>query len=121
MPGSLTTPDRSFARITLGPCCLPCTKPCRHPGLRFFRGSMAGLCTPLSTLRRDPRGNTTHDSGPVWVASPSPYETLTHYSLPVSRRTLRLSAVDFPVANSPLAGSRAEMRLALALNPCSKT
>src|SRR5215467_12559888 len=26
------------------------------PGIGLFRGSMAGLCAPLSTLRRDPRG-----------------------------------------------------------------
>src|SRR5262245_17890487 len=26
------------------------------PRLGLFRGSMAGLCVPLSTLRRDPRG-----------------------------------------------------------------
>src|SRR5690348_1773433 len=26
------------------------------PGIRLFRGSMAGLCAPLSTLRRNPRG-----------------------------------------------------------------
>src|SRR6516225_2862722 len=26
------------------------------PRIGLFRGSMAGLCTPLSTLRRNPRG-----------------------------------------------------------------
>src|SRR6516164_5165485 len=26
------------------------------PGIGLFRGSMAGLCAPLSTLRRNPRG-----------------------------------------------------------------
>src|SRR5499433_4076547 len=26
------------------------------PGIGLFRGSMAGLCAPLSTLRRSPRG-----------------------------------------------------------------
>jgi hypothetical protein len=26
------------------------------PGMRLFRGSMAGLCAPLSTLRQSPRG-----------------------------------------------------------------
>src|SRR5215510_12246954 len=26
------------------------------PKIGLFRGSMAGLCAPLSTLRRDPRG-----------------------------------------------------------------
>ncbi len=93
MPVSLTTPDQPFARITLGLCCLPGREPCRHPGLGHFRGSMAGLCNPLSTLRREPRGNTTHDSGAVWFARPSLYETFTHYSLPVSRRTPFLSVL----------------------------
>src|SRR5206468_3927443 len=36
-------------------CCLPRSKQRRHPGLSF-RGSMAGLCPPLPTLRRRPRG-----------------------------------------------------------------
>src|SRR5207244_12154775 len=29
---------------------------CRHPGVRYFRGSMAGLYMPLSTLQGWPRG-----------------------------------------------------------------
>ena len=29
---------------------------CRHPGVRLFRGSMAGLYMPLSTLQGWPRG-----------------------------------------------------------------
>src|SRR5439155_27028610 len=36
-------------------CCLPRSKQRRYPGLSF-RGSMAGLCPPLPTLRRRPRG-----------------------------------------------------------------
>lgn len=36
--------------------CLPPFAQCRHPGLTFYRGSMAGLCVPLSTLRTVPRG-----------------------------------------------------------------
>src|SRR6516225_8319704 len=36
-------------------CCLPYSKQRRHPDLGF-RGSMAGLCPPLPTLRRRPRG-----------------------------------------------------------------
>ena len=38
------------------PCCLPRSETRRHPGQNFFRGSMAGLCPPLPTLRRHPRG-----------------------------------------------------------------
>src|SRR6266550_3128510 len=36
-------------------CCLPHSKRRRHPGIGF-RGSMAGLCPPLPTIRRRPRG-----------------------------------------------------------------
>src|SRR6266511_3028492 len=36
-------------------CCLPHSKRRRHPEIGF-RGSMAGLCPPLPTLRRRPRG-----------------------------------------------------------------
>jgi hypothetical protein len=35
--------------------CLPIEQRCRLPGQTVFRGSMAGLCTPLPTLRPYPR------------------------------------------------------------------
>jgi len=35
----------------------------------------------------------THDSGPVWLAGPSPYGSLIRYSMPVNRR--------FPDPKSP--------------------
>jgi hypothetical protein len=38
------------------PCCLPCTRPRRHPVVTGCRGSMAGLHAPLSTLRNGPHG-----------------------------------------------------------------
>jgi hypothetical protein len=38
------------------PYCLPLGEQRRRPGLRYFRGSMAGLCNPLPTLRRHPHG-----------------------------------------------------------------
>src|SRR5262245_22285939 len=56
MPGSLTTPGRpglALSRPEMLPSTL-CTA--SAPRIRLFRGSMAGLCTPLSTLRRAPRG-----------------------------------------------------------------
>ncbi len=37
-------------------CCLPPLERRRHPGYHLYRGSMAGLCVPLSTLRAAPRG-----------------------------------------------------------------
>jgi hypothetical protein len=41
------------------------------------------LCVPLSTLRRRPHRRPLQDSGPLWVAIPSRYETCLHYTLPV--------------------------------------
>jgi len=55
MPGSVTTPDRMALAIARLPCCLPRYQARRLPDRRTFRGSMAGLCAPLSTLRRHPR------------------------------------------------------------------
>ena len=56
MPGSLTTPGRPGLALSR-PDMLPstfCTV--SAPRIGLFRGSMAGLCTPLSTLRRVPHG-----------------------------------------------------------------
>ena len=75
--------SRSRAR----PCCLPRSETRRHPGPHFFRGSMAGLCTPLPTLRRHPRGCQRTTRGRGGFATPSSWRTCTPYSLPVSRRT----------------------------------
>src|SRR4051794_23762220 len=43
------------SRYRLRPCCLPGFRTRQHPGCSSFRGSMAGLCAPLPTLRRHPR------------------------------------------------------------------
>ena len=57
MPGSQTTPNRT------NPCVVASVRVAFHVkdrvGVRdrnHFRGSMAGLCVPRSTLRRRPRG-----------------------------------------------------------------
>jgi hypothetical protein len=56
MPGSATAPGRPGARIAR-PSVLPSvTQTTSAPGITFFRGSMAGLCVPLSTLRLRHRG-----------------------------------------------------------------
>ena len=44
--------------------------------------------SPVNASPR-PRGSSTHDSGPVWIATSSPQWTFTTYSLPVSRRLPR--------------------------------
>jgi hypothetical protein len=50
MPGSLTTPGGMALAIARLPCCLPRYQARRLPDRRTFRGSVAGLCAPLSTL-----------------------------------------------------------------------
>jgi hypothetical protein len=51
MPGSLTTPGGMALAIARLPCCLPRYQARWLPDRRTFRGSVAGLCAPLSTLR----------------------------------------------------------------------
>jgi hypothetical protein len=86
MPGSLTTPGRPDARAVA-------------PGHIAFH-LMHGVGTQNKTLSRlngwpvhspvnaSPRPSRTaaHDSGPMWIATPSSQGTCTLYSLPVSRR-----------------------------------
>jgi len=56
MPGSQTTPGRQALAMTRRSYCLPRWQARRHPEPVNFHGSMAGLCTPLPTLRLHPRG-----------------------------------------------------------------
>src|SRR5262245_29218120 len=56
MPGSLTTPGRPALAMTRSDVLPSTICTVSAPKLGLFRGSMAGLCAPLSTLRRDPRG-----------------------------------------------------------------
>jgi hypothetical protein len=71
MPGSKITRGRNrprgFARSAS-----PSDTGTSAPGIRNFRGSMAGLCLPLPTLRRRPRDRQRTAWGPVWCARPSP-------------------------------------------------
>ena len=87
MPGSATTPGRSDARADA-------------PERIAFR-PVDGVGTRDSTLSRlngwpmrspadaspQPSRTATHGAGPMLIANPSSYRTLTDYSLPVSRRT----------------------------------
>ena len=57
MPGSLTTPDRPGARNGASGRVAFRKMHCVGIQNRKLRGSMAGLCVPLSTLRRGPRGH----------------------------------------------------------------
>ena len=83
-------PRRAEQRLALSPLpMLPsAVTKASAPGTITFRGSMAGLCLPLPTLRPGPRGPNTHGSGSMRIAIPSSQRTSTAYSLPVSRRTV---------------------------------
>jgi hypothetical protein len=58
---------------------------------------MAGLHVPLSTLRHHPRGSSTHDLGPPWIATPSMSGVLIPFLMPVypgAFPTFRVKAAD---------------------------
>jgi hypothetical protein len=50
----------------------------------LFRGSIPGLRIPLSTLRPTRLPALTHDSGPLWVATPSTFRTCIYCTAPIS-------------------------------------
>jgi hypothetical protein len=71
LPGSLTTPGRPCARDVAPGCIAFHHLHTVSVRIGNFRGSMAGLCIPLSTLRRGPRGQLRMTRGPMWIATPS--------------------------------------------------
>src|SRR4029453_15215892 len=103
MPGSLTTPSRPDARAVA------------HGYVAFHH--LHGVGTQNGKLSRlngwpmrspvnaspEPSRATSHDSGPMWIATPSSQGTCTLYSLPVSRRFANVSGF------SPKADLRASM------------
>jgi transposase, IS5 family len=91
MPGSSTTPGRADARAGAS----------ARVAFRLVNGvSARGDCLsrldgwpmrpPVNASPLTSRPDA-HDSGPVWVATPSLQRTCTVYSLPVSRRTHKLN------------------------------
>jgi len=86
MPGSLTTPGRPDARDDAPECVA-----FRHlHGVGTQNRNLSRLNgwpmrPPVNASPRPSRA-TAHDSGPMWIATPSSQETCTLYSLPVSRR-----------------------------------
>ena len=59
----------------------------RHPGLFFFHGSIAWPMRSPVNASPIPSRASAHDSGSMWIATPSPWWTLITDFLPVSRRT----------------------------------
>ena len=72
MPGSMTTSGRPALAITRSDVLPSTICTVSAPKIGLFRGSMAGPCAPLSTLRRDPRRATAHDLGPMWIGRVGP-------------------------------------------------
>src|SRR5207344_2941944 len=104
MPGSLTTPGRPNARD--------------DAPRRLAFHDLHGVGTQNRKLSRlngwpmrspvnaspKPSRATAHDSGPMWIATPSSQGTCTLYSLPVSRRFAYL------VRFTPVSDRRADIR-----------
>ena len=87
MPGSVTTPDRPDARIA--PRVVLPSMNCTMSASGFKMLSRLDGWPMRSPVNASPLPSRalTHDSGPMWIAGPSPCETFTLHSLPVSRRT----------------------------------
>jgi len=86
MPGSQTAQGRRAAAIT-PPAVLPsAVSTASAPRSRLSRLNGWPLRSPVNASTHTSR-RTPHDSGPVWIATPSRQWTFTTYSLPVSRRT----------------------------------
>jgi hypothetical protein len=91
MPGSQTTRGGADpSRYRIRPCCLLLPRRHRHPELKLSPLTTWPTHTPVNASR-DASRRPAHDSGPVWVATPSPRRTFTAYLLPVSRRTVAQS------------------------------
>jgi len=65
------------------PCCLPHSELCRHPGCRLSRFNGWPMLSPTDASPTSSR-TPAHSSGPMWVATPSPWGTCTLHFLPVS-------------------------------------
>ena len=105
MPGSLTTPDRPGARN--GASGRVAFRKMHCVGIQNRKLSRLNgwpMRPPVNASPRPSRAPA-HDSGPMWIATPSSQGTCTLYSLPVSRRTQMFSGLP----------PKADLRSALAL------
>src|SRR4029077_4124722 len=96
MPGSLTTPGRPGARAVAPECvAFHHMHGVGTQNRKLSRLNGWPMRTPVNASQRPSRA-TAHDSGPMWIATPSSQGTCTLYSLPVSRRF----AYGFPNAHN---------------------
>ena len=86
MPGSLTTPGRPGARaVAYGYVAFHHLHGVGTQNRKLSRLNGWPMRPPVNASPRPSRA-TAHDSGPMWIATPSSQGTCTLYSLPVSRR-----------------------------------
>jgi len=86
MPVSTTTRGRPMSRDRdMGRIAFCRTESIGAPKLVFAAQWLACTIPVNASLR--PSRVAAHDSGSVWLATPSPQRTFTSYLLPVSRRT----------------------------------
>ena len=86
MPGSLTTPGRPGARAVAPECvAFHHMHGVGTQNRKLSRLNGWPMRIPVNASQRPSRA-TAHDSGPMWIATPSSQGTCTLYSLPVSRR-----------------------------------
>jgi hypothetical protein len=64
-------------------CCLPPERQRWHPDFRAFRGSITPPARAPVNASHPASRLTTHDSGTVWLARPSPYGSFIRTSTPV--------------------------------------
>jgi len=84
VPGSSTAQDPDASRACDAPsAAFRISLMRRHPGLSFFRGSIARPARTPVNASALPLRETPHDSGPSWVASPSTCDSFIHYTPPV--------------------------------------
>ena len=86
MPGSLTTPGCPDARVSApGHVAFHNLHGVGTQNRKLSRLNGWPMRSPVNASLRPSRA-TAHDSGPMWIATPSSQGTCTLYSLPVSRR-----------------------------------
>src|SRR4249920_907148 len=104
MPGSLTTPGRPNARDdALRRVAFHDIHGVGTQNRKLSRLNGWPMRPPVNASPKPSRA-TAHDSGPMWIATPSSQGTCTLYSLPVSRRFAYL------VRFTPVSDRRADIR-----------
>src|SRR4029450_1941596 len=104
MPGSLTTPSRPDARaVAHGYVAFPHLHGVGAQNGKLSRLNGWPMRSPVNASP-EPSRATSHDSGPMWIATPSSQGTSTLSPPPVSRRFAYL------VRFTPVSGRRADIR-----------